>query len=66
MTNTEKIFKGVELIRQYDPDAEFAVGDDTIFFGAYETSSNQMSEDQLSYMEEWGWFEQCDSWAIYV
>lgn len=63
LTKTKQILKGVELIRKHQPNAEFAAAHDTIFFGACDNSKDMTSED-IEQLEEWGWYEEYDSWAI--
>lgn len=61
----DKFITGVEIIRRYDPEADMAVGHDVIFFGRYEIRE-EMTLDEQQQLEDLGWYEDAEAWAINV
>lgn len=66
--STIGILKGIALMLKYEPSATLFAEHGTLFFAAY-SISEQMTEEELKLMKEWGWFKEYDSWwaidAIY-
>jgi hypothetical protein len=58
--STIGILKGIALILKYEPSAKFSAEHDTLFFAAY-SISEQMTEEELKLMDDWGWFKGYDS-----
>jgi hypothetical protein len=58
--------EGLALIRKYDPEAEIQPAHDQIFVGNFETSSSKMTLEELTRMDELGWFEEEDSWSAFT
>lgn len=64
VSTTDKILLGVQIIRKYQPDAEFATGHDVIYFG--DGGGELMEEEDLDQLDQLGWFEEYESWARFV
>ncbi|NEQ25011.1 MAG: hypothetical protein F6K28_39150 [Microcoleus sp. SIO2G3] len=65
-TNLFRFLLGVEVIREYEPDAEMAVNNGFIYVGNYHLSHSRMTDIEKRLMEQWGWVEGDESWAFYV
>lgn len=64
--SVERIIKGIEIIRRYSNETYLAAEHDVIYFGAYDETIEQMTEDEQRLMFSYGWHEETDSWAFYV
>ena len=53
MTQIDKLIKGLEIIRKYDPDSDFAAEHDEFFCG----SSDKIPAEVKVELEELGWYE---------
>jgi hypothetical protein len=62
---TRSIVNGVAQILKYERSATFATEHDVLYFGSYLTSE-QMTAEELQSMDDWGWFEEYESWAIHT
>lgn len=61
---TQNFLQGVQVILTYQPNAEFmAHSNDTISFGNY--NPTQLTEDELVWMDLWGWYEENNLWKIW-
>lgn len=61
-----KILDGMNLIAKYEPDATCSAKHDVLYFGSYEDTYLQMTEEERKQMEEWGWFEEEESWTHFT
>jgi len=64
MTRLQELLKGIEIIRKYEPNADVAVGDDSIYIGEYDP--DKMTVEELEKMEELGFLEEEDSWMKFL
>ena len=62
---TQNLLNGINIILKYQPSAKIQVWqDDTISFGSYDTE--QMTEEEVKKMNEWGWYGHNYSWRIWI
>lgn len=61
---TASVINGISLILKYQQSAEFSATSDRIYFGAY--CGEKMTPEDLHLMDDFGWFEEYDSWATSV
>lgn len=65
MSTTDKVLAGIDIIRKYQPDADFAAEHDIIYFGDHESSETMTIEDKCK-LDDLGWIEEYESWARFV
>ncbi len=61
----DRLITGVEVIRKYHSTADIAVGHDIVFFGNYSTRE-EMTLDEQQQMEDLGWYEDEEAWALNI
>ena len=63
LTRAQLFVRGLEILVSYEPDADFAVAHDELYFGAI--SPAQVSEEHLRELDAGGWFfdEDTESWT---
>ena len=64
-SKTKQVLDGIKLILRYDPNAVFSVEHDVIYFGNY-SAREFMSPKEQQQLEEWGWFQEYESFGINV
>lgn len=57
--STADVINGILLILKYQPEAMFASEHDLLYFGSY--NLEEMTEEELQKMENWGWYEEYES-----
>lgn len=62
---TAGVINGMNLILKYERDAEIAAVKDKLYFGTFGITSKKMRPELLS-MDNWGWYEEEESWAIHI
>lgn len=65
LSSADRVLRGIELIRTYQPGADFAAEHDVLYFGDYATRA-LMTPDEQAQMEAWGWRNEHDSWMHFV
>lgn len=63
---SQRFLKGLAIISKYDADPSLAAEHDVFYFGDYESSIAQMTEDEQSAMFSYNWIELEDSWAFFT
>lgn len=66
ISNIDRFIRGIEIIWHYSNEKYLAVEHGIIYFGTYDETIKQMTEDEQRLMFSYGWFEDADSWALYV
>lgn len=57
-----RTLNGINLILKYEPSAQIAATHEILYFGSYKTREKMTPHEQVQ-MEEWGWFQEFESWA---
>lgn len=65
-TNLTRFLRGIEIIREYDPEVEMSCRHGFIYIGNYQLLFNQMTRFERELMTRWGWVEGDESWAFFV
>lgn len=63
---TADVINGMNLILKYERDAEIAAAKDKLYFGTFGITSKKMKPDERLLMDNWGWYEEEESWAIHI
>jgi hypothetical protein len=56
--------KGVAIIAKYGG-KDYSFGHEQIWFGDFESTVEQMSEEEVKQLASFGWFEDEDAWSKY-
>jgi hypothetical protein len=66
LKTTDKILLGIEIIRKYEPDANFACEHEVLYFGTCDDDDERMSSEDRQRLADLDWFEEYESWAHQV
>ncbi len=61
----DRFTNGMELIKRYiDGEPSMDCLHHTFYFCDYNSTASQMTAEELYMMENWGWYEEEESWAF--
>lgn len=66
ISQSQRFMRGLAIIAKYEADPGLAAAHDIFYFGDYESTVEQMTEDEQRAMYSYNWIESEDSWAFFT